>query len=79
MMCTLWAYSDISVTAGGDNYDVVNPPILSVTDSVGIGVSAYCEVKGAVERIDVLDEGFDYIETYFKRWGNGLDVLLIQI
>jgi len=54
---------DISVTAGGDNYDVINPPILSVTDSVGTAVSAYCEVQGAVERIDVLDGGFDYIET----------------
>ena len=30
---------------------------------MGTGVSAYCEVKGAVERIDVLDGGFDYIET----------------
>ena len=54
---------EISVTSGGDNYDVINPPILSVTDGVGIGVSAYCEVQGAVERIDGLDEGFDYIST----------------
>ncbi len=54
---------EISVTSGGDNYDVINPPILSITDSTGVGVSAYCEVQGSVERIDVVDSGFDYITT----------------
>ncbi len=54
---------EISVTSGGDNYDVINPPILSVTDGVGVGASAYCEVQGSVERLDVIDEGFDYLET----------------
>ena len=54
---------EISVTSGGDNYDVLNPPILSITDSTGVGVSAYCEVQGSVERIDVIDKGFDYIDT----------------
>ena len=29
---------EISVTSGGDNYDVLNPPILSITDSNGVGV-----------------------------------------
>ena len=54
---------EISVTSGGDNYDVTNPPILSVSDGVGAGVSAYCEVQGSVEKIDVLDGGFDYLST----------------
>ena len=54
---------EISVTSGGDNYDVINPPILSITDSTGVGVTAYCEVQGSVERIDVVDSGFDYITT----------------
>ena len=54
---------EIAVTNGGDNYDVINPPILSITDSVGTGVSAFCEVKGFVEGIDVLDGGFDYLTT----------------
>jgi len=53
----------ISVTSGGDGYDVINPPILGITDGVGVGASAYCEVQGSVERIDVIDEGFDYIST----------------
>ena len=64
---------EISVTSGGDNYDVINPPILTVSDGVGAGVSAYCEVQGAVERIDVVDEGFDYLSapTLKISGGNG--------
>ena len=64
---------EISVTSGGDNYDVINPPILSVSDGVGLGVSAYCEVQGSVERIDVIDEGFDYLSapTLKISGGNG--------
>ena len=46
---------EISVTSGGDDYDVINPPILSVSDNIGAGVSAFCEVEGFVERIDVID------------------------
>ena len=41
---------NISVTSEGDNYDVINPPILSVTDGVGAGVSGYCEVQGAIDK-----------------------------
>ena len=64
---------DISVTSGGNNYDVINPPILTATDDVGAGVSAYCEVQGSIERIDVLDEGFDYLSapTLKITGGNG--------
>ena len=64
---------EIAVTSGGDNYDVINPPILSVSDGVGLGVSAYCEVQGSVERIDVIDEGFDYLSapTLKISGGNG--------
>ena len=63
----------ISVTNEGDNYDVINPPILSTSDPTGAGVSAYCEVQGSVERIDVVDEGFDYLSapTIKITGGNG--------
>ena len=64
---------EISVTNPGDNYDVINPPILEITDGVGVGASAYCEVQGSVERIDVVDEGFDYLSapTIKISGGNG--------
>ena len=67
------AIEEIPVTSGGDNYDVINPPILDITDGVGVGASAYCEVQGSVERIDVVDGGFDYLDvpTIKVSGGNG--------
>jgi len=55
--------SEIDVTSGGKNYDIINPPILTLSDKTGIGCSAICEVEGNIERIDVVDGGFDYLTT----------------
>ena len=52
----------ISVISPGSGYDVINPPILQVSDPVGSGVTSYCNVKGQLERIDIIDGGFDYLE-----------------
>jgi len=70
---------EISVTSGGDDYDVINPPILSITDSTGVGVSAFCEVQGSIEKIDVVDGGFDYITkpTLKISGGNGSGCIAI--
>jgi hypothetical protein len=53
---------NISVTSSGSGYDVINPPVLQISDSVGSGATAYCNVKGALERIEVINGGFDYLE-----------------
>jgi hypothetical protein len=53
---------EIVVTSQGNDYDVINPPQLSVTDLIGTGCNAYCSVIGELKRIDVIDPGFDYIE-----------------
>ncbi len=50
------------VTSGGNDYDVINPPSLVITDSIGSGCTSYCSVIGELERIDIVDPGFDYIE-----------------
>ncbi len=58
----------IKVASFGDsNYDVINPPVLSITDSepsagVGFGtdVEGVCNVVGSLSRINILDKGFDY-------------------
>lgn len=52
----------ILVTSSGNDYDVINPPNLVITDSIGSGCTAYCSVIGKLERIDIIDPGFDYIE-----------------
>jgi hypothetical protein len=57
------ASCDVSVVSPGSEYDISNPPILSVTDGVGTGCSAFCEVDGNISEIEVLDGGFDYITT----------------
>ena len=63
----------IDVLTEGNGYDVINPPILTATSTVGSGLSAYCEVEGSVEEIQVLDGGFDYLSqpTIKISGGNG--------
>lgn len=53
----------INVTNGGENYDVVNPPNVIIESISGSGSTAYCNVKGSFERIDIIDPGFDYIDN----------------
>jgi hypothetical protein len=53
---------NITVTSPGSEYDIINPPILQISDLVGSGATAYCNVKGGLERIDIIDGGFDYLE-----------------
>ena len=59
-------YGDVQsfdVTGGGNNYDVINPPILIVQDSVGTGATGICDVEGQLERLELLDTGYDYVDT----------------
>jgi hypothetical protein len=68
-------------TSPGSGYDIINPPILSIVDvdyegnTLGSGASGYCSIIGGLERIDILDPGFDYIEepVIEIRGGNGFD------
>ena len=53
----------IDVLSGGSNYDVVTPPAATVESSAGAGVSVTVNVKGSFSRIDVIDPGFDYVDT----------------
>ena len=53
----------IDVLSGGDNYDVINPPILSINDSVGTGATGTISVSGSLEEIRLIDPGFDYEEV----------------
>ena len=49
-------------TAPGKDYDIINPPVLSIVDPIGSGANANCSVIGGLERIDIVDPGFDYLE-----------------
>jgi hypothetical protein len=48
--------------APGEDYDIINPPVLSISDPIGTGANANCSVIGGLKRIDIIDPGFDYLE-----------------
>ncbi len=55
---------NVDVISPGKGYDVINPPKLEVSlpNNTSIGASGYCWVEGSLEKIDLLDGGFDYID-----------------
>lgn len=53
----------IDVLSGGNDYDVINPPILEISDSTGVGATGVCAVNGSLESIEIIDGGFDYLEV----------------
>ena len=57
------ALDNIQVLSPGEDYDVINPPVLEITDVVGTGATGFCEVVGNFDSINVIDGGFDYLST----------------
>jgi hypothetical protein len=61
---------EIVVSSVGDaNYDVINPPVMVISDNVGVGNTIFgsgaegiCNVVGTLSRINILDKGFDYTD-----------------
>ena len=64
----------IDVISGGSDYDVINPPSLIISDSVGSGATGHCSVSGSLKEIRILDAGFDYLEDPIVQitGGNGI-------
>ena len=55
---------NIEVQNGGSNFDVVNPPNINISDSVGTGATAYAIVEnGKFEGIEVVSAGYDIKKT----------------
>ena len=50
----------IDVLAPGSGYDVINPPITKITDSVGTGATGFVAVSGSLKEIRIIDPGFGY-------------------
>ena len=46
--------NNLDIVKGCEKYVVINPPILSITDSVGAGATGTCSVKGVFEDIRIL-------------------------
>ena len=66
---------DIKVTAPGNDFDIINPAVLNVTDPVGTGATGFIAVSGNLREIQILDRGFDFTEvpTVSINGGNGVN------
>jgi hypothetical protein len=66
--------NQIEISAGGTEYDIINPPVLSIIDPVGSGATGFCAIKGSLKQIRIVDPGFDYAETPIIKitGGNGI-------
>lgn len=53
----------ISATAGGQGYDVINPPDVHIDDVSGIGATCVANVSGSLKEIRIIEPGFDYVGT----------------
>ena len=64
---------EVEVLAQGSDYDIIDPPLLFVSDTVGTGATGDVAVSGSLESIRVLDSGFDYTSkpTITIMGGNG--------
>ena len=54
---------DTIITSGGSGYDIINPPLLAINDNVGTGATGTVAVEGHLERVDIVDGGFDFVNT----------------
>ena len=61
--CYYGKLNSINILNGGQNYDVINPPLFSVEDSVGSGATGSVSVRGSLKDIRILDSGFDYVDV----------------
>lgn len=64
----------IEVLSEGSEYDVINPPQIIISDSVGTGATGYCAVSGSLREIRIVNSGFDYLDipTIKITGGNGV-------
>lgn len=64
---------EVIVSSPGSGYDIIDPPSLEITDSQGIGATGICAVNGSLQRIEIIDPGFDYVNKPFVTitGGNG--------
>ena len=53
----------LEVLNSGKNYDIVDPPTLSITDDNGNGCKAYANFSGSLSEIILNEGGFDYSDV----------------
>ncbi len=51
------------VASTGKDYDVINPPIISVADNSGSGATGTVTVSGSLSELRIINKGFDFLEN----------------
>ena len=64
---------DVNILSGGKNYDVINPPIISVSDGIGTNAKIQPVISGKFEKVyvDTQDYNIDKIASIDISGGNG--------
>ena len=57
----------IDVERGGDDYDVIQPPNIHISDNVGTGATAYAVIEGSFRGIEVISGGNGNGATAYPR------------
>ena len=65
--------TDVDILNKGEDYDVVNPPNVSIADTHGTGAVININFSGRISDVVLTSNGFDYVETpsVFITGGNG--------
>ena len=73
--------SKLNILSGGTGYDVINPPLVEVSDSVGVGASVQPCVKGKVVDALISPQSFDIdrVISIGVTGGNGSGAVLEPI
>ena len=66
---------EVKVSSPGIDFDVINPPELTIVDPVGTGASGFLAVNGSLRELRIIDRGFDFTEVPVVTitGGNGKD------
>jgi hypothetical protein len=68
---------NVEVISTLDNYDVINPPKVVIRDpnGIGVGASIILHIEGNLKKINIEDQGFDYLDTPKIKitGGNGIE------
>lgn len=66
---------EVKISSPGIDFDVINPPELTIVDPVGTGATGFLAVNGSLRELRIIDRGFDFTEVPVVTitGGNGKD------
>lgn len=52
----------LDINNRGQGYDIINPPIVNISDNTGVGATGTVAVEGSLKEVRIIDNGFDYVD-----------------